>query len=102
VICTELKLQESATYCSRVNLNEKCRVTWRVQKEAIKDSEAFIYFCLWGRSGTKSTITASIYWPIVPDGDDYGEISGMNKGQGKLKYLEETFPRATLSATDPT
>jgi hypothetical protein len=36
------------------------------------------------------------------DGDEYGAISGMNKWQGKLKYLEKTYPSAALSTIDST
>jgi hypothetical protein len=34
--------------------------------------------------------------------DERGAISGVNKWEGKLKYLERTCPSAILSTTDPT
>jgi hypothetical protein len=71
-------------------------------------SKQFLWFYvlfsiyLWSWIGTQSTITAAMYWPIVPALDDSGAISGMNYWQGKLKCLGETFPSAALFTTDPT
>jgi hypothetical protein len=43
----------------------------------------FIY--LWDWSGTESTITASIYWPILQpwmiDVDDFGAVSGVHEAR---------------------
>jgi hypothetical protein len=36
------------------------------------------------------------------DGDDCGAISEMNDWQGKPKYVEEAWPSAALSTTNPT
>jgi hypothetical protein len=66
------------------------------------------YIYLWGWSGTKSTITAAIYWSIVPelddddDDDDCEAISELNDWQGKPKYSEKPCLSATLSTIDPT
>jgi hypothetical protein len=46
----------------------------------------FLFVYLWDWSGTKSTITEAIYWPIVPALDpridDFVAISRMNEWQG--------------------
>jgi hypothetical protein len=61
----------------------------------------FFLFYLWGYCGTKSTITAVIYWPIVPglkkDDDNCGAISGMNEWQGIAKYRREPLPIIYMS-----
>jgi hypothetical protein len=37
---------------------------------AVKTSNlAIVFIYLWGWNGTKPTITAAIYWPLVPDLD---------------------------------
>jgi hypothetical protein len=64
------------------------------------------FICLWSWSGTKSTITAAIYWPIASPllhrWWDCVAIVGMNEWQGKLEYTEETWPIDAVSTTDPT
>jgi hypothetical protein len=51
-----------------------------------------IFSYLLGLNGTESTITAVIYWPIVPALDDCGAISRKNEWQGKPKCPEEACP----------
>jgi hypothetical protein len=63
-------------------------------------STVFIIIYLWRWSGTESTITAAIYWPIVQALND--GVSGMNEWQVKPKYSEETCLSDALSTTDPT
>jgi hypothetical protein len=60
---------------------------------------------LWTWGGTQSTVTAAIYWHIVPavyDNDDCVAISGLNERQGKPKYSEKTCLSDALSTADPT
>jgi hypothetical protein len=40
--------------------------------------------------------------PWMIDGDDCGEISGMDEWRGKPKYSEETCPSAAQLTIDPT
>jgi hypothetical protein len=55
-----------------------------------------------GWFGTKSFVTAAIYWPIVTAlDDDCGATSGMNEWRGKPRYSEITCSNAALSITDP-
>jgi hypothetical protein len=59
----------------------------------------FIYVMDW--SGTEATVTAALigllYQPWMIDGDCSGVISGMNEGQGKPKYSEQSCHSAALS-----
>jgi hypothetical protein len=64
-----------------------------------------VFFVSWGGVRLSPLGTSATNWPIVPAPDDrwWEWNSWWNENwQGKPKYLENTFPSATLSTTNPT
>jgi hypothetical protein len=83
-----------------IYLTESCPISQFPYSQLIT---IFLNF-VWGWSGIKSTITATVYYlsyqAWMTDVDDCGTFDGMKEWQGKPKYSEENGSSVALFTTD--